>query len=30
MEAILEVRNHPSGKPLDFLQSFEGMSDEWL
>jgi hypothetical protein len=27
MEAILEVRNHPSDKPLDFLQSFGG-SDE--
>jgi hypothetical protein len=24
MEAILEVRNHPSDKPLDFLQSFRG------
>ena len=28
MEAILEVRNHPSGKPLDFLQSFEGNGEE--
>lgn len=27
MEAILEVKNHPSDKPLDFLQSF-GSSGE--
>jgi hypothetical protein len=24
MEATLEVSNHPSDKPLDFLQSFDG------
>ena len=28
MEAILEVWNHPLGKPLDFLQSFEGNGEE--
>jgi hypothetical protein len=28
MEAILEVRNHPSDKPQDFLQSFDGSDEE--
>jgi hypothetical protein len=27
MEAILEVQNHPSDKPLDILQSFGGSSE---
>jgi hypothetical protein len=27
IEAILEVKNHPSDKPLDFLQSFGGSSE---
>ena len=28
MESILEVRNHPSDKPLDFLQSFDVNSED--